>query len=52
MAGTWARKRRGRRTEIRVEPFVKLTAAQRRELAAEAARVARTYDTDPVLEVL
>ena len=52
VAGTWVRKRRGRRTEIRVEPFVKLTAAQRREVAAEAARVARTYDTDPVLEVL
>jgi hypothetical protein len=52
VAGTWARQRRGRRTEIRVEPFVKLTAGQRRELSAEAGRVARTYDTDPVLEVL
>jgi hypothetical protein len=52
VAGTWARQRRGRRTEIRVEPFVKLTAGQRRVLSAEAGRVARTYDTDPVLEVL
>jgi len=52
VAGTWRCERHGRRLEIRVQPFAKLTAAQRRELAAEAARVARTYGTDPVLELV
>ena len=52
VGGTWTRERRGRRTEIRVEPFRRLGAGHRRELAAEAARVARTHGTDPVLELL
>jgi hypothetical protein len=52
VAGTWRRERRGRRMDIRVEPFTKLSAAQRRELAAEAARVAHTYSAEPALEVI
>ena len=52
VAGTWRREKRGRRMEIRVEPFRRLTAAQRRALAAEAARVAAWYGADPVLELL
>jgi len=52
VAGTWRRERRGRRMEIRVEPFRRLTAGRRRELAAEAARVAAWYGADPVLELV
>ena len=49
VAGVWSRELRGRRMEIRVEPFRGLTAAQRRELAGEAARVARTYGAEATL---
>jgi hypothetical protein len=49
VAGVWQRRQSGKRMEIRVEPFGKLTAAQRKELADDAARVARTYGTEPVL---
>jgi winged helix DNA-binding protein len=49
VAGTWSRVARGRRMEIRVEPFARLTRAHERELAEEAARVAETYGAEPVL---
>lgn len=39
VAGMWERRRRGGRIEIRVESFDRLTAIQRQQLAAEAARI-------------
>jgi hypothetical protein len=39
VGGLWHRRRAGRRLEITVEPFGRLTARQRREVAAEADRV-------------
>jgi hypothetical protein len=51
VAGVWSRKQRGRRVEIRVEPFRRLTRAQLAALGDDAARVARTHGAEPVLEV-
>jgi hypothetical protein len=45
VAGVWTRTRRGKRMEIAVEPFVRLSGAQRAELAEEAQRVARHFGT-------
>jgi hypothetical protein len=39
VAGTWKREQRGKRVHVRVEPFRRLTAAQRKELAAETERL-------------
>jgi hypothetical protein len=49
VAGVWRRERRGRRLEIAVEPFVRLTAGQRRLLGDEAERVARLFGAEPTL---
>jgi hypothetical protein len=49
VAGTWSRNARGRRMEIHVEQFARLTRAQERALVDEAARVAQTYGAEPVL---
>jgi hypothetical protein len=51
VAGVWQRTRRGRRMELRVEPFRALTKAQKTELADDAARVARTLGAEPLLEL-
>jgi len=37
--GLWSRTRRGRRVEIRVDPFRPLTAAQRAQVAGQAERI-------------
>jgi winged helix DNA-binding protein len=52
VGGVWTRDARGRRMEIRVEPFGRLTARQRRELDDDAARVAHTYGADAELVVV
>ena len=52
VAGVWSRRQRGRRVEIRVEPFGRLSKAQHGELADEAARVSRTHGAEPALEVV
>ena len=49
VAGTWSRATRGKRMEIRVEAFKRLTRTQLREIAEDAARVAATYRAEPVL---
>ena len=49
VAGVWKRAPRGRRTEIAVEPFRRLTKAQWAAVEEDAARVARTYGTEPVI---
>src|SRR3954468_5108574 len=43
-AGLWERKKTAKRIEITVAPVVRLTKAQRAELAAEAERIARFFD--------
>jgi hypothetical protein len=52
VAGVWQRTQRGRRVELKVEPFGTLTRAQKAELADDAARVARTFRAEPVLELV
>jgi DNA glycosylase AlkZ-like len=49
VAGVWKRTQRGRKVEVEVEPFRRLTRAQRGELEDDAARVARTYGAEPIL---
>lgn len=39
VAGSWRHEKRGKRVEIDVEPFGRLTAVQRRRLDEEIARV-------------
>ena len=51
VAGIWERRKRGGRIEIRVEPFAPLTAAQRRQLQAEAARVGEFLGAEAVLSL-
>jgi hypothetical protein len=50
-AGIWERERRGRRLEVRIEPFTRLSAATRRELAEEADRLGEFLDAPAELEV-
>ena len=49
--GMWRRQRRGKRIDLRVEPFVKLSADQSDQLASEAARVGAFLGTDVALSV-
>ena len=51
VAGTWSRKRAGKRIELTVEPFRRLTKAQRSGLDAEAARVGRLWSLQPSVRV-
>ena len=50
-AGIWERERRGRRLEIRIEPFAPLGAATRRALADEADRLGEFLDAPAELSV-
>ena len=50
-AGIWERERRGRRLEVRIEPFARLSAATRRALAEEADRLGEFLDAPAELEV-
>jgi hypothetical protein len=52
VAGVWTRKNRGKRLEIRVEPFRKLTRQERRDLADDATRVAVTYAAEADLQLV
>ncbi len=51
VAGTWSRKRAGKKVELRVESFAKLTRAQLVGLEREAARVAACFGLEPQLIV-
>jgi hypothetical protein len=51
VAGTWSRKRAGRRIELRVEPFRPLKRPHRDGVAAEAERIGRLWSLEPVLTV-
>jgi hypothetical protein len=50
-AGIWERERRGRRLEVRVEPFSRLSAASRRGIEDEAERLGEFLDAPAELEV-
>jgi hypothetical protein len=50
-AGIWERERRGRRLEIRIEPFAPLSAATGRALAEEAERLGEFLDAPAELSV-
>jgi Winged helix DNA-binding domain len=51
VAGVWTRNRRGKRVEILVEPFRRLTRAQRAEVTDEAARIGAMLGAEPRLEI-
>lgn len=51
VAGTWSRRKRGRRIELEVTPAQRLTRAQRAELTAEAQRIGGFLALEPVLTV-
>ena len=51
VAGMWERRPRGRRVELRVESFIRLTAAQRRQLEAEAVRIGEFFDAEVALSL-
>lgn len=51
VGGTWARTKRGRRLEVVVEPFARLTGAQRTQLDLEAERLGRFTELDPILRL-
>jgi len=47
VSGTWSRKRVGNRIELKIEPFRRLTKANREALAEEAARVGVFFGLEP-----
>ena len=49
VSGVWERRERGGRIEIGVRPFIKLTMAQNREVAAEVARIGRFFGREATL---
>jgi len=49
VAGTWSRKRAGKRIELRVDPFGKLTKSRRDEVDAEVARIGTFFGLKPTL---
>jgi Winged helix DNA-binding domain len=50
-AGIWERERRGRRLEIRIEPFARLSTTTRRAIAEEADRLGEFLDAPAELQV-
>jgi hypothetical protein len=51
VAGVWHQRRSGRRVDVTVEPFGRLTAARRRELDAQVQRVGEVLEAAPRLTV-
>jgi hypothetical protein len=51
VAGIWERRGKGRKIDVRLEPFVRLTARHRERLAAECESIAAFLDTDVTLSV-
>jgi hypothetical protein len=49
VAGLWHQRRSGRRTDVTVEPLVRLTAGQRAELDRQVARVGEIIEARPRL---
>ncbi|MFG3716781.1 winged helix DNA-binding domain-containing protein [Streptomyces massasporeus] len=51
VAGVWHQRRRGRRTTVTVEPLVRLTARQERELGEQVERLGEVLEAVPDLVV-
>ncbi|MFF7719375.1 winged helix DNA-binding domain-containing protein [Streptomyces luteogriseus] len=51
VAGVWHQRRRGRRTTVTVEPLVRLTTRQERELGEQVERVGEVLEATPELVV-
>jgi Winged helix DNA-binding domain len=51
VAGVWERRARGRRLEVRVDPFTRLTKELRRQLEAEAATIGGVLEADSELTI-
>ncbi|MFF5521085.1 winged helix DNA-binding domain-containing protein [Streptomyces coeruleorubidus] len=51
VAGIWHQRRQGRRTTVTVEPLVRLTARQERELGEQVERVGEVLEARPELMV-
>jgi hypothetical protein len=51
VAGVWHQRRASRRLHVTVEPFGRLTAAQKRQLADQVTRVGEIQQADPELTV-
>jgi hypothetical protein len=49
MDGTWRQEAKGRRLQVRIEPFTRLPAWARRGAEEEAERLARWSDSEPQL---
>jgi hypothetical protein len=52
VAGVWKRTQRGRRVELLIEPFGRLTTTQHADLLDDAARVAATLGAEPMLVIV
>ncbi len=51
VAGVWERRQRGSRLEVRVEPYVRLSAPQKQELEREAKRIGEVHETQAELVI-
>jgi len=51
VAGIWDRKAHGKRIDLRVEPFIDITADQRSQLEAEAQRVGTFFEGEVSLSI-
>jgi hypothetical protein len=51
VGGIWHQRRSGRRLAVTVEPFVRLTAARRRELDARVAHIAEFLEATPTVTI-
>ena len=51
VAGIWHQRRSGRKLDIIVEPFTRLTATQRRELDAQVERIGEFLEGTPQLTI-
>ena len=51
VAGVWHQRRFGRKLDITVEPFARLTATQRRALDEEVARIGAFLEGTPQLTI-
>lgn len=51
VAGVWHQRRSGRRLDIRVEPFGRLTGVQRRDLDDQAERIGQIMAATPALTI-
>ena len=51
VAGVWHQRRSGRRLDVTVEPFGRLTAARRAELDEQVERVGQVLEATPSLTI-